>query len=63
MLTQIALKRSRIDDYTMPWQSAYTRGRSCFGIVWAQRMLISVVMRKEWTVSKIGIDMSTAFDM
>ena len=62
MLTQIALKRSRIDDYTMPWQSAYTRGRSCFGIVWAQRMLISVVMRKEWTFSKMGIDMSRAFD-
>ena len=64
MLTQIALKRieSKIDNYTMPWQSAYKRGRSCSDIVWAQRMLISVVMRKEWTFSKMGIDMSRAFD-
>ena len=64
MLTQIALKRieSKIDNYTMPWQSAYKRGRSCSDIVWAQRMLISVVMRKEWTFSKMGIDISRAFD-
>ncbi|KAL5249834.1 hypothetical protein ACHWQZ_G018605 [Mnemiopsis leidyi] len=64
MLTQIALKRieSRIEDYTMPWQSANKRGRSCSDIVWTQRMLISVVMRKEWTFSKMGIDMSRAFD-
>ena len=25
-------------------------------------MLISVVMRKEWTFNKMGIDMSRAFD-
>ncbi len=64
MLTQIALKRieSKIDNYTMPWQSAYKRGRSCSDIVWAQRMLVSVVMRKNWTFSKMGIDMSRAFD-
>ena len=64
MLTQIALKRieSNIDNYTMPWQSAYKRGRSCSDIVWAQRMLVSVVMRKDWTFSKMGIDMSRAFD-
>ena len=46
----------------MPWQSAYKRGRSCSDIVWAQRMLVSVVMRKDWTFSKMGIDMSRAFD-
>ena len=42
--------------------SAYKRGRSCPDIVWAQRMLISVVMRKKGTFSKMGIDMSRAFD-
>jgi len=64
MLTQITLKRieQKIDDYTMSWQSAYKRGRSCSDIVWAQRMLVSVVMRKKWTFSKMGIDMSRAFD-
>ena len=46
----------------MSWQSAYKCGRSCADIVWAQRMLISVVMRKEWTFNKMGIGMSRAFD-
>jgi len=31
-------------------------------MVWAQRMLISVVMRKNWSFCKLGIDMSRAFD-
>ena len=64
MLTQITLNRieHKIDNYTMSWQSAYKSGRSCSDIVWAQRMLVSVVMRKEWTFSKMGIDMSRAFD-
>ena len=64
MLTQVTLSRieQRIDDYTMSWQSAYKRGRSCADIVWAQRMLASVVTRKEWTFNKMGIDMSRAFD-
>ena len=64
MLTIITLNRieQRIDDYTMSWQCAYKRGRSCADIVWAQRMLISVVTRKEWTFNKMGIDMSRAFD-
>lgn len=64
MLTQITLKRieDKIDNYTMEWQSAYKRGRSCSDIVWAQRILISVVMRKQWTFNKMGIDMSRAFD-
>ena len=46
----------------MSWQCGYKRGRSCADIVWAQRMLIAVVMRKEWTYSSMGIDMSRAFD-
>ena len=64
MLTLITLKRieQRIDDYTMAWQCGYKHGRSCADIVWAQRMMISVVMRKNWTFNKMGIDMSRAFD-
>ena len=64
MTTLIALRRVEkvIDDYTMAWQSGYKHGRSCSDIVWAQRMLISVVMRKNWSFCKLGIDMSRAFD-
>ena len=64
MLSLITLKRieQRIDDYTMAWQSGYKHGRSCSDIVWAQRMMISVVMRKRWTFCKMGIDISRAFD-
>ena len=64
MTTFIALRRVEkvIDDYTMAWQSGYKHGRSCSDIVWAQRMLISVVMRKNWSFCKLGIDMSRAFD-
>ena len=68
MLTLITLKRieCKIDDYTMtmgPWQAGYLKeGRSCADVVWAQRMLTSVVMRKHWTFQKMGIDMSRAFD-
>ena len=46
----------------MAWQCGYKHGRSCAGLVWAQRIMISVMLRKEWTFSKIGIDMSRAFD-
>jgi hypothetical protein len=46
----------------MAWQCGYKHGRSCADIVWAQRMMISVVMRKQWTFNKMGIDMSRAFD-
>ena len=31
-------------------------------IVWAQRMLISVVSRKRWSYHKMGLDMRRAFD-
>ena len=46
----------------MAWQCGYKHGRSCSDIVWAQRMMLSVVLRKEWVFSKMGIDMSRAFD-
>ena len=61
MLSLVILKRieQKIDDYTMAWQSGYKQGRSCSDIVWAQRMMISVVMRKRWSFSKMGIDMSS----
>ena len=64
MLTLITLKRIKrmIDDYTMAWQAGYKEGRSCADVVWAQRMLTSVVMRKHWTFHKMGIDVSRAFD-
>jgi hypothetical protein len=64
ILSLITLKRicNKIDTYTGPWQAAYKNSRSCADIVWAQRMLISVVKNKEWEYSKMGIDMSAAFD-
>ena len=37
--------------------------RSCVDIVWAQRMLISVVLTCHWNFHKMGIDISRAFDI
>ena len=54
--------REKIDNFTGPWQSGFKRGRSCADIVWAQRILTSVVMSKHWDFYKMGIDMSRAFD-
>ncbi len=54
--------RDKIDHFTGPYQSGFKRGRSCADIVWAQRMLVSVVMTKHWDFHKMGIDMSRAFD-
>ena len=64
ILTLVTLRRieQKIDDYTMAWQCGYKHGRSCADIVWAQRMLISVMIRKRWTYYKMGLDMSRAFD-
>ena len=64
ILTLVTLKRieQKLDDYTMAWQGGYKHGRSCADIVWAQRMLISVVSRKRWSYHKMGLDMSRAFD-
>ena len=62
LLFMITLKRiqSKLDDYTGPAQYAYKKGRSCGDIIWSQRMLISVILRKEWSYHRISIDMSSA---
>jgi len=64
IFTLVTLRRieQKLDDYTMAWQGGYKHGRSCADIVWAQRMLISVVTRKQWSYHKMGLDMSRAFD-
>jgi hypothetical protein len=64
LLSMITLKRiqTKLDDYTGSTQCAYKRGRSCGDIIWSQRMLISVVLRKEWSYHRMSIDMSSAFD-
>ena len=55
--------QDQIVQYTGQWQCAhYKQGLSCSTIVWAQRMLVSVVARKHWSAHEIGIDMSCAFD-
>jgi hypothetical protein len=54
--------RDKIDQFTGASQSGFKRGRSCADIVWAQRMLVSVVMTRQWDFHKMGIDMSCAFD-
>ena len=64
ILSLVTLRRIQrhVDHYTGPWQAAYKQGRSCSDIVWCQRMLIAVVMNKQFHFHKIGIDMSSAFD-
>ncbi|KAL5247848.1 hypothetical protein ACHWQZ_G019665 [Mnemiopsis leidyi] len=64
LLSLITLKRieSKIDLYTGPWQAAYKRGRSCSDLVWSQIILTSLVMKKQWSFHKMGLDMSSAFD-
>ena len=64
LLSLITLNRiqDQVDSFTGPWQSAYKRARSCTDSVWAQRILISVVCEKRWEYSKVGIDMTAAFD-
>ena len=54
--------RPKVDAFTGASQSGFKQGRSCAGIVWAQRMLISVVLTCHWDFHKMGIDMSHAFD-
>ena len=60
----ITLKRiqAKLDNYTGSTQSAYKRGRSCGDIIFSQRMLISVILRKQWSYHRMSIDMSSAFD-
>ena len=54
--------QDQVNHYTGPWQCGYKINRSCADIVWSQRMLISVVLRKQHEFYKMGIDMSSAFD-
>ena len=54
--------RSKVDAFTGSNQSGFQQGRICADIVWAQRMLISVVLTRHWNFHKIGIAMSRAFD-
>lgn len=64
ILSMIVLRRiqRQISQYTGPWQNAYKPGHSCANIVWTQRILVSVVKEKRWSLHKMGIDMSSAFD-
>ena len=64
VLSLVALNRINyhVDMYTGPWQAAYKQGRSCADLVWSQRMLTSVVTRREFEYSKINIDMTAAFN-
>lgn len=52
--------KNKLDEFTGPYQAAYKEGSSCTDLVWAQKMLISVVMKKEFEFSKINIDMTLA---
>ncbi len=64
LLSMIVLKRIQVklDNYTGSTQCAYKRGRSCGDIIWSQRMLISIVLKKEWSYHRMSLDMSSAFD-
>ena len=64
ILSLIVLNRIEltVDNFTGPFQAAYKAGRSCADLVWAQNMLISVVMKKKFEWSKVSIDMSAAFN-
>ncbi|XP_063682550.1 uncharacterized protein LOC134817344 [Bolinopsis microptera] len=64
ILSLIVLNRIEraVDNFTGPFQAAYKAGRSCADLVWAQSMLISVVMKKEFEWNKVSIDMSAAFN-
>ena len=54
----------KLDRYTRATQAAYKikRGRSCADLIWTQRMLVSVVKKPHWEFSKMGVDISAAFD-
>ena len=64
ILSLIVLNRIEraVDNFTGPFQAAYKAGRSCADLVWAQSMLISVVMKKKFEWNKVSIDMSAAFN-
>lgn len=43
-------------------QHGYMKDIKCEDIVWAQKMLESIIPKKKWSFSKMGIDISRAFD-
>ena len=55
--------QKKVNAFTSTAQAGFKQGRSCADVVWAQRMLISVVLCRKWEFHKMGIDMSRAFDM
>ena len=64
VLSLITLKRieNNVNQYVGPYQHGYEEGQGCEDVVWSQKILTSIVLRKGWSFSKIGIDMSRAFD-
>jgi hypothetical protein len=62
ILSAVTLHRiiHKINKFTGPYQNRLKRGRSCADTVWAQGMLVSVVMSTHWDFHKMGIDMSWA---
>ncbi|XP_063695298.1 uncharacterized protein LOC134826737 [Bolinopsis microptera] len=64
ILSLIVLNRIEraVENFTGPFQAAYKAGKSCADLFWAQSMLISVVMKKEFEWNKVSIDMSAAFN-
>ena len=63
-MSMIALHRikDQVAHYTGVSQCAYKEAVSCANIVWTQRMILSVVLEKEWSCHTMGIYMSSAFD-
>ena len=53
---------SKVDEYTGPWQHGMKSQIGCADIVWCQKILASVVLRKKWKFYKMSIDMSRAYD-
>ena len=64
ILSLITLWRinNQLDMYTGPWQAGYKQHRGCADLVWAQRMLIAVVLKKDFEYHKVNIDMTAAFN-
>ena len=64
IMSLVTLNRieKKLDQYIGPFLHGYQAEQSCEGIVWAQKILTSVVLRKKWQYSKMGVDLSRAFD-
>ena len=64
ILSLITLKRieQKVNSFIGPTQHGYMEGVGCEDIIWAQKILTSLVLKKKWSYKKMGIDMSRAFD-